>query len=121
MRGASALSTIVVGGLLLAACSGPTPSAHQGIPVRPAPLISAPTTITAVDVAWTPVRVAETQAAQLEAAEVQYATCYAYAGLNRGLVENTISTDTPVIETCSTAGLTKAEVQQIQYLVVQAT
>ncbi len=122
MRGASALSTIVVGGLLLAACGGTTPSAIQGIPVRPTPLISTPTTITpAVDGAWTPVRVAETQAAQLEAAEVQYATCYAYAGLNQGLVENTVSTNGPVIETCSTDGLTTPEVQQIQALIIQAT
>jgi len=122
MRGASALSTIIVGGLLLCACSEATPSAHRGISVQPTPLISAPTTITtAVDVAWTPVRVAETQAAQLESAEVQYATCYAYAGLNRGLVENTDSTNAPVMETCSTDGLTNAEVQQIQALIVQAT
>jgi hypothetical protein len=122
MRGASALSTIVIGGLLLSACGGAAPSAHQGIPVSPTPLISTPTTIsTAVDVAWAPVRVAETQAAQLEESEVQYATCYAYAGLNRGLVENTVSTNTPVMETCSTAGLTTAEVQQIQVLIVQAT
>jgi hypothetical protein len=122
MRGASALSTVVIGGLLLSACNGDAPSTHQGIAVRPAPLISTPTTITtAVDVAWTPVRVAETQAAQLEASEVLYATCYAYAGLNQGLVGNTVSTNTPVMETCSTAGLTKAEVQQIQDLIVQAT
>ena len=88
----------------------------------PTPLISTPTiTMTAVDVAWAPVRVAETQAAQLEAAEVQYATCYAYAGLNRGLVENTLSPNAPFMETCSTDGLTTAEVQQIQALIVQAT
>jgi hypothetical protein len=120
MRAVSALSTIVVGGLLLASCGGATPSAHHGIPVRPAPLISTSTTITTVDVAWTPVRVAETQAAQLEVAEVQYATCYAYAGLNRGLI-GSASPNAPVMDTCSTAGLTKAEVQQIQDLIVQAT
>ncbi len=87
----------------------------------PAPLISTSTTITMVDVAWTPVRIAETQAAQLEVAEVQYATCYAYAGLNRGLIESTSSPNAPVMDTCSTAGLTKVEVQQIQDLIVQAT
>lgn len=122
MRAASALSTIVVGGFMLASCGGATPSAHHGISVRPAPLISTSTTITtAVDVPWMSVQVAETQAAQLEASEVQYATCYAYAALNRGLVENTLATNAPVMETCSTAGLTKAEVQQIQDLIVQAT
>ena len=113
---------MIVAGLLLCACGGATPSAPQGISVRPTPLISTPTTITtAVDVAWAPVRIAETQAAQLEAAEVQYATCYAYAGLNRSLVESTASTNAPVMETCSTNGLTTAEVQQIQAFIVQAT
>jgi hypothetical protein len=85
-------------------------------------LISTSTTITsAVDVEWAPVRVAETQAAQLEAAEIQYATCYAYAGLYEGPSEDSAFSDSQPMVTCATTDLTSTEVRQIQNLILQAT
>lgn len=88
----------------------------------PAPLVATPSTLPAAPtVAWAPVRIAQNQAAQLEVAEVQYATCVAYAGLDRGLVTTTEPAPTPVVASCSTAGLTPAVAEDIQGLMMEAT
>jgi hypothetical protein len=122
MRRAWILGPVVAASLLLSGCGGSTPSARRATSVQPTPLIVTSTTVTpAVDVAWAPVRVAETQAAQLEAAEIQYATCYAYAGLYEGTTEDSALSDSHPMVTCATTDLTSAEVRQIQDLIVQAT
>jgi hypothetical protein len=65
--------------------------------------------------------VAQDQAAQLEVAEEQYATCVAYAGLDRDLVPTAETSHMPASASCSTAGLTPAVAQDIQGLMMQAT
>jgi hypothetical protein len=67
---------------------------------------------------WTQVWNAQVQAFQLEAAEQQYATCYTYADLDQDLAD--ASPPAPVGTACSTVGLTHAEAQEIQTLVMQA-
>ncbi len=89
--------------------------------VMSVPLIATPSTIPAINATWTPVVAAQTQAAQLEVAEEQYATCFAYAGLNRGLVESSSPATAPVSPSCSTSGLTLPEAEQIKNLVLQAS
>ena len=75
-----------------------------------------PSTPTAVDVVWTPVLAAQTQAVELEAAEQRYATCFSYAALDQDL--SVSSADTPAEPSCSTSGLTSTEVQIIQDLIM---
>jgi hypothetical protein len=113
MRRVLAMGFVIVAGLTLSACGG-TPSAHNAVQVMPQPLIATPPTVPTG--ALMPVQVAQTQAAQLAVSEVQYATCYAYAGLDGGLT----STTTLVAQTCPTYGLTSVEVQQIQGLLTTA-
>lgn len=112
---------LVVGGLLASACGGGTLTAHRGATVMSVPLIATPSAVPMTTAAWTPVVAAQTQAAQLEVAEEQYATCYAYGGLNQGLVESSTAVTTPVMPSCSTTGLTQAEAEQIKTLVLQAS
>jgi len=113
------LGIVIVAGLTLSACVS-TRTAHKAAPVTSPPLIANATTIpTASAVAWTPVQAAQTQAAQLAAAEEQYATCFAYAGLDRGLIEDTVATTTPVMQSCSSYGLSSVEVRQIQDLLME--
>ncbi len=108
--------------LMLAGCGATTLDAHQATPVTPVPLISTSITIpAATTAAWTPTVAAQYQAAQLESAEEQYATCFTYAGLDQGLVENTSGTNTPVIESCPTYGLTPAVTHEIQGLIMETT
>ena len=88
MRRLAALSFVLAAGLAVSACGHTPVAAPDRVPVLPTPLIStAPTTSpgTAVAVAWTPEVAAQIQAAQLEAAEEQYAACFAYAGLDQSL------------------------------------
>jgi hypothetical protein len=119
MRRRSVLGFILVVGLAVSACGGPTLAAQTGPTVVPAS--SSPTTTTTAEaVAWT-VQLAQTQAAQLAAAEEQYATCYTYAALDQGLAGNPLRAGPPVVQSCSTAGLTSVEVQQIQGLIMEAS
>jgi hypothetical protein len=117
MRRGFVLGIVVLAGLTASACGGDTLKAHKGATVTAQPLI-APVTIppTAMAVAGTPVVAAQNKAAQLEVAEQQYATCFAYAGLDQGLVGTALPSNT-LVESCSTAGLTPAEVQVIQELI----
>ncbi len=86
------------------------------------PLIATVTTNPTAEVAaWAPVVSGQTQASQLEAAEAQYATCYAYAGLDQGLVGNAVRTNPGLVQSCSTTGLTQAEVRLIQELIKAAS
>jgi hypothetical protein len=61
---------------------------------------------------WTQVQSAQAQAAQLQVAEQQYATCFTYARLD-------LHANAPLWPTCSTTGLTSAEVLQIQALIME--
>jgi hypothetical protein len=67
------------------------------------------------------VQLAQSQAANLEAAEEQYATCYTYAALEQGLAGYSLRADVPVVQSCRTAGLSEKEVRQIQDLIVSAS
>jgi len=111
----------IIACLTLSACGSATVASHESVPVMPTPLVStAP--IPAVAVAWrTPVLVGQSQAAQLEAAEEQYAICFVYAGLDQNLAEDTGGADAPIVQSCSPAGLTSTEVQEIQGLIMQAS
>ncbi len=120
MRPLPALGLLLAAGLAASACGGAGSAAPQAVPVMPTPLVSAAPT-PAVVVAWTPVVAVQEQAAQLEAAEEQYATCFAYAGLNQDLAGAPWRADAAVVQSCSTAGLTPAEVQDIQDLMMHAT
>ena len=120
MRRLPVLGLSIVACLTLSACGGATVAAPESVPVSPAPLVST-TPIPAVVVAHTPVQVAQVQAAQLEAAEEQYATCFVYAALDQGLALNTGRADAPVVQSCSPGGLTWAEVHEIQGLIMQAS
>jgi len=121
MRRLPARGLAIIACLTLSACRATTVAAHERVSVMPTPLVStAP--IPAVAVAWrTPVLVGQSQAAQLEAAEEQYAICFVYAGLDQNLAGGTGGADAPVVQSCSTAGLTSAEVQEIQGLIMQAS
>ncbi len=120
MRRPPALGLLLAAGLALSACGAATSAAPRGVPVMPTPLVpSAPTP--AVVVAWTPVVAVQNQATELETAEEQYATCFAYAGLDQDLAGGLWHADAPVVQSCSTAGLTSAEVQEIQSLMMQAS
>jgi len=113
---------VVVIGLLASSCGAGSMSAHGATKVMPEPLVAMPSTLPAAStVTWAPVRVAQNQAAALEVAEEQYATCVAYAGLDQSLVTATEPTHTPAVASCSTAGLTPAVAQDIQGLMMQAT
>jgi len=114
------LGLVVVAGLLVSACGGAALSAQKSAKVTDEPLIANATT-TGVVVATTPVQAAQNQAVQLAAAEEQYATCFAYGGLDQSLAAGAVSTTTPVAPSCPSAGLTPAEVQQIQDLILQAS
>ena len=115
-----ALGLLLATGLAVASCAGAPSAAPRAVPVMPAPMVStAPTP--AVVVAWTPVVAVQNQAAELEAAEIRYATCFAYAGLDQDLAGAPWRAGAPVVQTCPTAGLTSAEVQEIQGLMMQAT
>lgn len=106
---------------MLSACGDAPSAAPKGATVTAEPLIATVTTTpTAEVVAWAPVVSGQTQASQLEAAEEQYATCYAYAGLDQGLVGNAAPANTDLVQSCSTAGLTPAEVALIQELIKAA-
>jgi len=115
VRRLPALGFAIIAGITMCACGGATWSAHGG---ATAP-VSTPTssTPTEVDVVWTPVLAAQTQAADLEAAEQRYATCFSYAALDQDLSGTTSSASTPPVQSCSTSGLTSTEVQIIQDLI----
>jgi hypothetical protein len=125
------LFSVVIGVAFMAsACGGATPTAQKSTTVTPEPLIvaPAPTAIAASDAqtpavtdAQTPEVVAQDQAAQLGVFEEQYATCFTYAALDQSLVGNTGIANAPVVQSCSTAGLTQAEVHEIQDLIVRAS
>lgn len=122
-------------GLVVSACGGTTLG-----PLRAAPGGSAPpaTTTTAPHVdpicqvaptnqcrlestaiaVWNKVQDAQAQATLLQVSEQQYAACIIYARLDQSLT--TLPASTPVRATCSAAGLTTAEVQQIQALIMGA-
>lgn len=118
MRRLLTLGLAIVAGLTVTACGEATSVAYKGPEVMPAPLITTETpTTAALAVVWTPVQAAQAQAAQLEAAEEQYATCFAYAGLDQGLRQANMR----VGQSCSTAGLTSAEVRLIQVLIMEAS
>jgi hypothetical protein len=117
MRRMVALGFVLVVGL--AACGAPTLVSQTSPTVVPASP-SRTTTTTAVPVVWT-VQLAQTQAAQLAAAESQYATCYTDAALDQGLAGSPVHAGIPVVQSCSTAGLTSVEVQQIQALIMEAS
>ena len=53
--------------------------------------------------------------------EERSATCFTYAALDQSLVGNTGIANAPVVQSCSTAGLTQAEVHEIQDLIVRAS
>jgi ABC-type transport system substrate-binding protein len=115
--------SVVVGVAFMAsACGGATPTAQKSTAVTPEPLIvaQAPTAIAVTD-AQTPEVVAQDQAVQLGAFEEQYATCFTYAALDQSLVGNTGIANAPVVQSCSTTGLTQAEVHEIQDLIVRAS
>ena len=122
------LSVVVGVGLMASACGAATPTAQNSAAVQKSttvmaePLIVAqvPTAIAVTD-AQTPEVVAQDQAAQLGALEEQYATCFTYAALDQSLAEDTGLANAPVIQSCSTAGLTPAEVHEIQDLIVTAS
>lgn len=121
MRPLPVLGFAIVAGLAVSGCGHATVAAHKVTAVMPTPLTSTSTvTATAAAVAWTPVQVAQTQAAQLEAAEEQYATCFVYAGLDQGVTGDTVGARAPVMQSCLTTGLTSAEVQEIQDLIIEA-
>jgi hypothetical protein len=118
MRRVLALGFGIVTCFTMSACGGATTA--QVVPVTDQPLIAnAPTIPTAVAVGWTPVQTAQAEAAQLQAAETQYATCYAYAGLDQGLIQDTVPTTMALSQSCATYGLSSAEVWQIQDLLMQ--
>jgi hypothetical protein len=116
------LSVVVGSSFLAAACGVTSPTAHKSTTVTAEPLIvaPAPTAIAVTDVR-TPEVVAQNEAAQLAVAEEQYATCFAYAALDQSLVGNAAPSTVPVTQSCSTAGLTRGEVQEIQDLIVHAS
>jgi hypothetical protein len=119
MRRVLAPGFAIVAGLTLSACGGASP-AQKAVSVMPQPLIAnTPPVATAVAVGWTPVQTAQAEAAQLQAAETQYATCYAYAGLDQGLIQDTVPTTMALSQSCATYGLSSAEVWQIQDLLMQ--
>lgn len=120
MRPLPTLGLLLAAGLAVSACGGAGSPAPQAVPVMPTPLVSGAPTSAVVD-AWSPVVAGQDQAAQLEAAEEQYATCFAYAGLDQDLAGGPWRADAPVVQSCSTAGLTAPEVQDIQELILQAT
>ena len=122
MRRVLAAGLFLVACLVLAACGAAPLDANQATPVTPVPLIATSvTSAPATALAWTPVVAGQYQAAQLEVAEEQYATCFTYAGLDQGLVGNTPGANTPVIETCPTYGLAPAVTQEIQGLIMETT
>jgi hypothetical protein len=120
------------------ACSGPTSGANQAAQGASAPLITTTTTphvdpacrlstptgqcrleSTAIAV-WTEVQNAQAQAAQLQVAEQQYATCVNYAALDRSLAGSAVPANAPVWKSCPTTGLTPAEVHEILGLIMEA-
>jgi hypothetical protein len=116
------LIVVVGSGFLAAACGGATPTAQKSTSVTAEPLIVAPApTAIAITAVRTPEVVAQNQAAQLGAAEEQYATCFVYAALDQSLVGDAAPAGAPVMQSCSTAGLTHAEVAEIQGLIVHAS
>lgn len=122
MRRVLVLTVVVSVGFLASACGSSTPTAQKSTTVTAEPLIvtEMPPGI-AVAAAQTPEVAAQDQAAQLAAAEEQYATCFTYAALDQSLVANTGVANTPVTQSCSTASLTPAEVKEIQDLIVRAS
>jgi len=128
MRRMLVLSVVVGVGFMATACGGATPTAQKSTEAQKSttvtaePLIVAqvPAAIAVTD-AQTPEVAAQDQAAQLGAFEEQYATCFTYAALDQSLVENTGLANAPVIQSCSTAGLTPAEVHELQDLIVTAS
>lgn len=119
MRRVLVLAAAIVAGFTLSACGG-LAAVQKAVPVMPQPLIAnTPPVPTAVAARWAPVQTTQADAARLEVAEVQYATCYAYAGLDQGLIPNIASTTAPVDQTCSTYGLSSAEVREIQDLLTE--
>jgi hypothetical protein len=120
MRRLPAIGLLIVACLTLSSCGDSTVAAHESVPVSPTPLVST-TPVPAVVVAYTPEQVAQGQAARLEAAEEQYATCFVYAALDQSLALNTGRADAPVLPSCATTGLTSDEVYEIQALIMQAS
>jgi hypothetical protein len=117
------IAVLVIGSacLLLSACGDTSLNAQSSVTVLPQASSSpTPMVTTAASGPWMPVEAAQAQAADLEAAEQDYAICYSDAGLNQGLVEDALPTSTSVVESCSTTGLPPALAQQIQELLVQA-
>jgi hypothetical protein len=125
------LGLVVATGLVVSACGASASGAGQAAPVTTARPITTTTTLPRVDptcsqsaatsgcrleptaiVVWTQVQSAQTQAAQLQVAEQQYATCFTYARLD-------LPANAPLRPTCSTTGLTSAEVLQIQALIME--
>jgi hypothetical protein len=123
--------------LTMSACGGSTLSAHRVVPVTAVPPMVTTTTAPQVDAAcsriapsdqcrlestaihvWTEVQTAQAQAAQLQDAEEQYATCISYAALDQSLA-GTTAANTPVWTACPTTGLTSAVVLQIQQLIME--
>jgi hypothetical protein len=120
VRRVPVLIVVVGSSFLAAACGSVNPTAQKTPTVTAEPLIVAPTAIALSDVR-TPEVVAQNEAARLAVAEEEYATCFAYAALDQSLVGNATPSAAPVTESCSTAGLTPAEVQEIQGLIVHAS
>jgi hypothetical protein len=122
MRRLRLCALVIVAGLGVSACGGAGLSAaRQPSPGTPsiATTVAAPTPEPSVGVDWAQVQVAQARTAQLQAAEEQYGLCFSYAALDQGLTTGGPPVSAPVGESCSTAGLTPAEVQQIQGLVVE--
>jgi hypothetical protein len=119
MRRVLAPGFAIVVGLALSACGAADLTAQTGPTVVPSSP-SRTTTTMAVPLAST-VQLAEDQATQLEMAEQQYATCYTDAALEQSLVQNVGAANAPFVQSCATTGLTSAEVQNIQSLIVMAS
>jgi hypothetical protein len=120
MRRLFVVGLATVASLTLTACGDTSSVAYKGVEVMPAPLITTETpTTAALAVVWTPVLAAQAQAAHLEAAEEQYAACFAYARLDQSLTGNITQATMPIGQSCSTTGLTSAEVRLIQDLIMQ--
>jgi hypothetical protein len=129
---------VVAAALTMCACGGSTLSAHKSVPVTAVPPMVTTTTAPHVDAAcsriappdqcrlesaaihvWTEVQTAQAQAAQLQDAEEQYATCISYAALDQSLAGGTTPANMPVWTACPTTGLTSAVALQIQQLIVE--
>jgi hypothetical protein len=119
MRRVLAPGFAIVVALALSACGAADLTAQTAPTVVPSPP-SRTTTTTAAPVAWN-VQLAEDQATQLEMAEQHYATCYTDAALEQSLVQNVGAANAPFVQSCATTGLTSAEVQNIQSLIVMAS